>query len=349
MKISDIKVTITEKDLFSIIRDVFNDYVKVEGLSFEKILIDKNIELYGTYKNKINIPFSLIISIKEVKDNILTLGIEKVNIKNHKVFGGLINIVLKTIGGKVKDLGIVFEDNLVKVHFSQLCEVIPMVYFEMQGLEVIPYGLQAELKNFNFDGTEKSAEAKEDKTPKDKEEKPEVKSEEKQEKEEGKSSANINHSEVKEGKEYTYRKFREELKGRFNAKYKKIYPYVVMLPDIIALMTRLYKDPRVTKETKANISIALGYLLLPFDIIPDSIPLVGKLDDVAVIFFVIQKIFCDIPTEVIVDNWEGEGDVIEVVSGAVNFFGDKFGTGEIKKVVDLIRISTKKAVKFFVD
>ena len=43
MKISNIKVTITEKDIYSIITDVLNDYVDIDGLKIDKILVDKNI------------------------------------------------------------------------------------------------------------------------------------------------------------------------------------------------------------------------------------------------------------------------------------------------------------------
>ncbi len=126
-----------------------------------------------------------------------------------------------------------------------------------------------------------------------------------------------------------------------------MYPYVVMIPDIIALFMRLYKDKRVVKEVKFNISIALGYLLFPLDILPDTLPIIGKIDDLAVTFFILQKVLCDIPEEIILDNWEGQSNIIEVSREAMTLLNDKFGAKEIRKMVDVVRISIKKSIVFF--
>jgi len=120
-----------------------------------------------------------------------------------------------------------------------------------------------------------------------------------------------------------------------------------MIPDIIALFMRLYKDERVAKEVKFNISIALGYLLFPLDILPDTLPLIGKIDDLAVTFFILQKVLCDIPEEVILDNWEGQSNIIEISREAMALLNDKFGAKEIRKMVDVVRISIKKTIVFF--
>ncbi len=120
-----------------------------------------------------------------------------------------------------------------------------------------------------------------------------------------------------------------------------------MIPDIIALFMRLYKDKRVAKEVKFNISIALGYLLFPLDILPDTVPIIGKIDDLAVTFFILQKVLCDIPEEIILDNWEGQSNIIEVSREAMTLLNDKFGAKEIRKMVDVVRISLKQTIVFF--
>ncbi len=59
------------------------------------------------------------------------------------------------------------------------------------------------------------------------------------------------------------------------------------------LAWKLFRDPRVSKATKFLIpGIAVAYLLLPVDIIPDFIPVLGQLDDVAIIALAI-KFFID--------------------------------------------------------
>lgn len=332
MKISNIKISITEKDLYSIVVDVLRDYVPVEGLKIDKILVDKNINVVGSYKHKVSIPFSVDISINKVENNKLYLSIDKINVKSLKIFKGIVNVALKVISSKVVNFGIEFTDDTIIIDLYKLCKVIPMVDFKLEDLSIIPYGLEAEVSNFNF---------------KNENDKSNDKNEKKHEEEVPTSNVESNKKNLDNHKEYTYRRFRKEFKERFSAKYEKMYPYVVMIPDIIALFMRLYKDKRVAKEVKFNISIALGYLLFPLDILPDTVPIIGKIDDLAVTFFILQKVLCDIPEEIILDNWEGQSNIIEVSREAMTLLNDKFGAKEIRKMVDVVRISLKKTIVFF--
>lgn len=348
MKISNIKITITEKDLYSIIMDVIKDYVEIEGLVIDKILIDKDIKVTGSYKYKLVIPFSVNISIKSVADNILYLSIDRINVKNLKIFSGVIKIALKAISSKVESLGIEFNEDIIKVKFDKVCKMIPMVDFKLKDLAIIPYGLEAEVSDFNFQNEKDSTGIKKNNEIGSSidEERTSINGMNPDNSECTISKEDIK-KEVEECKEYTYRKFRRELKERFSTKYKKMYPYVALIPDIIALFMRLYKDERVAKETKFNISIALTYLLFPLDIVPDAIPLLGKIDDLAVTLFILQKVLCDIPEEVLLDNWEGQTNIIEISREAMSLLNDKFGSKEIKKMVDVARISMKKTIGFF--
>lgn len=60
--------------------------------------------------------------------------------------------------------------------------------------------------------------------------------------------------------------------------------------DKVLFLWEQFKSPDVPVKLKATIIGALLYLILPIDIIPDAIPVVGFLDDVAVILFVFKQV-----------------------------------------------------------
>lgn len=51
----------------------------------------------------------------------------------------------------------------------------------------------------------------------------------------------------------------------------------------LAVYRLLLKHPETPLLSKILLGLAVGYLLLPFDLIPDFIPVIGQLDEVVVI------------------------------------------------------------------
>jgi uncharacterized membrane protein YkvA (DUF1232 family) len=62
---------------------------------------------------------------------------------------------------------------------------------------------------------------------------------------------------------------------------------------------RLLQHPRTPWISKSLLGIAVGYLLTPFDIIPDFIPILGQLDDLLIIPVLVLMAVKFIPDEVI--------------------------------------------------
>jgi len=50
-----------------------------------------------------------------------------------------------------------------------------------------------------------------------------------------------------------------------------------------AFYKRLHQHPQTPKLAKALLWLALAYLALPFDLIPDFIPVIGLIDDAIII------------------------------------------------------------------
>lgn len=58
------------------------------------------------------------------------------------------------------------------------------------------------------------------------------------------------------------------------------------------------QSDKVSVKDKAIILGALGYLISPLDVVPDAIPIAGLTDDLAVLMYVVHKVWGEISDEV---------------------------------------------------
>jgi uncharacterized membrane protein YkvA (DUF1232 family) len=77
------------------------------------------------------------------------------------------------------------------------------------------------------------------------------------------------------------------------------------VPDCARLFKRLLLDDRVPLFSKLVLAGAVVYLLMPFDLVPDFIPWLGQLDDVAVVAVAIAWVARSAGREVIAELWPG--------------------------------------------
>jgi len=72
------------------------------------------------------------------------------------------------------------------------------------------------------------------------------------------------------------------------------------LQDFIAALAA---DPRIPGRDKAVLAGLCAYLAMPFDLIPDFIPVVGYMDDAVVAALVLDYVFNVIPEPVILEHF----------------------------------------------
>ena len=72
------------------------------------------------------------------------------------------------------------------------------------------------------------------------------------------------------------------------------------------------------QSDKAIIIGALGYMISPLDVIPDAIPIAGLTDDLAVLLFVLKKVWTGIDPEIVeqarekLSKWFDEEEISEI-------------------------------------
>ena len=78
------------------------------------------------------------------------------------------------------------------------------------------------------------------------------------------------------------------------------------------------QSDKVSKADKAIIIGALGYMISPLDVIPDAIPIAGLTDDLAVLLYVLKKVWTGIDPEIVeqakskLSRWFDEEDIAEI-------------------------------------
>ena len=325
MYISEVSTKLSGKDIKSII----NDFVKVEGLTIKEVVIkDNDIKVVGAFKKILSLGFSASVDIVGVNDNYLTIRLKKVSLMKIGIMKAFRKIGLKLALKGFKDRGINLESDKITINISKILEDVKIVDFNLNSAIIEEGFLKVDVRDIDLligDMINK---------------KPSVVVEEKveldedvlteQEKEDYILNLEVNKIED------MYTHGREKVIEKIPEKAKDYSDIIMFLPDIIALVTRLFKDKRVPTKTKAILAISLGYTVIPVDILPDKIPILGKIDDITIILFALTRMINDIPIEIILENWQGSREVVVVLTTAVEYLANFTGAKNLNKMYEII-------------
>lgn len=101
--------------------------------------------------------------------------------------------------------------------------------------------------------------------------------------------------------------------GRSIQSRKLVTDAVSLVPNLIKLISRLVKDPRVPRRSKIALGLAAAYVASPIDLIPEVIPVVGWADDLLFLMLAIDSLIERAGKEVVEEHWDGPVDLLSVI------------------------------------
>ncbi|MBO9520823.1 MAG: DUF1232 domain-containing protein [Nocardioidaceae bacterium] len=86
-----------------------------------------------------------------------------------------------------------------------------------------------------------------------------------------------------------------------------------LLPDVVRLLRRLAGDPSLPRGVRVRLVLLIGYLLLPLDLVPDFIPVVGYADDAVVVALALRSVVRAAGPGALERHWPGTAEGLRVV------------------------------------
>ena len=133
----------------------------------------------------------------------------------------------------------------------------------------------------------------------------------------------------------TYKWFRDIVHEVGSNNNSDVLEYIMLLPDLFYLLCKLMTDKDVLRKSKRTVAIAVAYVVSPINLVPDLIPGLGLLDDVAVCIYALNKIIADTDMEILNRYWCGTGKLLNVVNDFISKADDLIGSGLLKKIKNM--------------
>ena len=314
MNISSVKVALTGNDLLSIL----NEFAKVEGLNLEKVEIEDEIRLYGSFTKGITIDFIVGVKLSRVEDGIIHGEVSYCKVAKLKILSLFRKAALKFALKSLEEKGISYNKGKIVINLKYILKDVPYIDLNISDIYLTQDTLNVDVSNINISlmGTLiKEVPVQEEDKTEDQEE-------------------DI-YEDIEKVKDY-YSTGRDYVEKKIPDKIKTYSDYLFIIPDMAALLYRLLKDKRVSVKTKLIISGAIAYIAFPTDIIPDKIPFIGKVDEIAVAFFALEKIIDNVPIKIILENWEGKNDFVFVIKNAIEYVVNFTGAKNVEKIYNFV-------------
>jgi uncharacterized membrane protein YkvA (DUF1232 family) len=87
-----------------------------------------------------------------------------------------------------------------------------------------------------------------------------------------------------------------------------------LLPDLVRLVRRLAADGSLPRGVRIRLWLLLAYLVMPIDLVPDFVPVLGYADDAVVVALALRAVVRRAGADALARHWPGDPAGLEVVS-----------------------------------
>jgi uncharacterized membrane protein YkvA (DUF1232 family) len=112
-------------------------------------------------------------------------------------------------------------------------------------------------------------------------------------------------------------------KGRFDL--AALRQALRLLPDLLRLLKRLTTDPTLPRGVRIRLWLLIAYLLMPIDLVPDFIPIIGYADDAIIVAIALRSVIRHAGPQAIQRHWPGTTDGLTTIlrHGTTNPYSDR--------------------------
>ncbi len=339
MKVTSVTVTLSAEDIMEDLRTLVEP--KVPELSFKEVVLEDNyIQIEGSFKKVIRIPFLARIRIVSVFNNMMTIKIEKIKVLKIGIPSFILNLATKTAAKKAVDLGLQYDNKALTINIDEALQKVPHVHMVVEHFLMENGILSLRIKGIEADIDALQAESNKEED----EEKKNIVEEEKR-----KLKLFNEKLATMETTEDSYSEFRGKLMNKIPYNHQNMAKYAFIIPDMYALALRLMKDKRVSKRDKALIAFTFGYPLVPANFIPAKTPIIGQLDDFAIIFFGTNYIMNKIPVPILVKHWQGDLKTLKLIKDNIAKIVSFTPAKTLTQVYNLVDENLEKKHRSYLD
>ncbi|CAN5730828.1 DUF1232 domain-containing protein [soil metagenome] len=93
----------------------------------------------------------------------------------------------------------------------------------------------------------------------------------------------------------------------------KVKDILRLLPDTVVLLRRLAADPALPRGVRVRLGLLVVYLILPIDLIPDFIPVIGYADDAIIVALALRSVTRRAGPAALEEHWPGATEGLQAV------------------------------------